>query len=360
MEDDVWSATQSDWDSFLENLRSARAAVGTTYAGSWFRGQVHDWDLSPSIFRELPELELQITRLLDKLKICDNNLLKAHSYLKRRGGNLTDDVVTHRLAGEAALLRRQLERLKHHKPTDGNVRGEGRAFVEFRFRSGSHHQSSWQTLAEMQHYGVPTRLLDWTESFVHALAFALQGYASALAELWANDRHSEKPPQRLRWHNVRVTRTLRNGELVQEIPTVWVLNPYKLAEASKGKNVLWDPTLNPSDDYFRLFVDGNPDLDHRFTVPIPILSPWRDERIAAQRGVFTCHGRDIRALNHQLAARVVRPVRLSQNAAIHGVRFLAEVGALDKFAMFRDKDSLGRKTREEFLSMPLSMLYQPP
>jgi hypothetical protein len=86
----------------------------------------------------------------------------------------------------------------------------------------------------------------------------------------------------------------------------------------------------------------------------PILSPWADERVAAQRGVFTCHGKEILSLNKLLTSRMVRSVQLSREAAIHGVRFLSEVGALDKFAMFRDKDSLGRKTRDEFLSLPVS------
>jgi hypothetical protein len=186
----------------------------------------------------------------------------------------------------------------------------------------------------MQHYGVPTRLLDWTESFIHALVFALDKYAARLALVWTNDRYGEQPPKMLSFHTVHVDHALRDGSRVLDVPTIWILNPYKLAEASKGKNVLWDPTLNPSDDYFKLFIDDHPDLDRRFNKPIPILSPWRDERVAAQRCVFTCHGTDIRPLNEQLSSRVVRPVKLTVEAAIHGVRFLSDVGGLDKFAMF--------------------------
>jgi len=182
----------------------------------------------------------------------------------------------------------------------------------------------------MQHYGVPTRLLDWTESFIPALAFALDKYAAKLALEWKKDRYGETPQKMLRFRKVLVDHALRDGSSVLDVPTIWILNPYKLAEASKGRNVLWDPTLNPSDDYFKLFVDDHPDLDRRFVLPIPILSPWRDERVAAQRGVFTCHGTDIRPLNKQLPARAVRSVSLSPEAAIHGVRFLSEIGALDR------------------------------
>ena len=193
-------------------------------------------------------------------------------------------------------------------------------------------------------------VVDWTESFIHALAFALENYASALAKKWKEDRYSRNPPQQLRWHEVDVKRQLADGTLVDEMPTIWILNPYRLAERSRGNGVLWDLTLNPSDDYYRLFVDDEPNLSRRFDLPIPVLSPWADQRVAAQRGVFTCHGSDLRPLNTQVGDTVVRPVQLRPESAIHGVRFLSEVGALDRFATFRDRDSLGRKTREEFLS----------
>lgn len=43
-------------------------------------------------------------------------------------------------------------------------------------------------LSVMQHYGVPTRLLDWTSEFWTAVYFACAGYPGEDAELWYFDR----------------------------------------------------------------------------------------------------------------------------------------------------------------------------
>jgi hypothetical protein len=45
-------------------------------------------------------------------------------------------------------------------------------FKKFSDRILKRRDSEWETLFEMQHYGVPTRLLDWSETFGIALFFA--------------------------------------------------------------------------------------------------------------------------------------------------------------------------------------------
>ena len=45
-------------------------------------------------------------------------------------------------------------------------------FRKFSDRILKRRESEWETLFEMQHYGIPTRLLDWSETLGIALFFA--------------------------------------------------------------------------------------------------------------------------------------------------------------------------------------------
>ena len=134
--------------------------------------------------------------------------------------------------------------------------GEREAFVDWSFRSGEQHASSWQTLAEMQHHEVPTRLLDWSESPLVALYFAIE-----------NDKS-------------RAT------------PCVWVLDPFELNKLSADQEVIYlsDPSGQTEED--REIIDS-----YKFDVgtlprfPLAISPPYIDNRLQIQMGCFTIHGR---------------------------------------------------------------------
>ena len=93
-------------------------------------------------------------------------------------------------------------------------------------------------------------------------------------------------------------------------PSVWILNPYLLSRASTGENRILDLTLEENLNYYKCFFgDGWP-----FEKALPIYSPWREERISSQHGMFTVHGTDLRPLNEQVDQNTLREIRISQSS----------------------------------------------
>jgi FRG domain len=149
---------------------------------------------------------------------------------------------------------------------------EGYIAVEFRRRAHLrlklvHSQFEW--LCAMQHYGFPTRLLDWSESFAVALFFTTA------------------------------------GDIDSVVPTIWVLDPFKL-------HALTDPTnevIPTSDDEI---VRANADIafednwkqSHQAAskYPIPVAPNFLFDRLAMQNGTFTIHGTDSRPIDQIIPA----------------------------------------------------------
>ncbi|WP_434348245.1 FRG domain-containing protein [Myxococcus virescens] len=121
-------------------------------------------------------------------------------------------------------------------------------------------KSDWEWLFLMQHFGVPTRLLDWTESPLVGLYFAVHDdkHESADGALWA----------------------MRPAKFNYDIPRIRPLIPIDI----------------PSFEVDTILDDYRPDKmnleSSTSKLPAAAIAPRQNERIMAQLGVFTIMHRD--------------------------------------------------------------------
>jgi hypothetical protein len=163
----------------------------------------------------------------------------------------------------------------------------------------------------MQHYGVPTRLLDWTESPLVALYFAI-------TDKWA--KHKNK-----------------NGAL-------WVLSPLKLnGYSTRAKNYI--PSFD--DEWLANYsVEQYSKGKDNGILPIAAIATRNNPRIQAQLGVFTIsHLKKVPIEEIEDGSHCVRFV-IPRSAKPKILEELQILG-ISQFQIFPELSSIGDNLREE-------------
>lgn len=163
--------------------------------------------------------------------------------------------------------------------------------------------AGWQLLYSMQHYGVRTRLLDWTESFSVALFFAAQNWKGSNSAC------------------------------------IWMLNPVELNNRSLGEKKISIPI----------------DLKFPYTTPntIAIYPTKNNTRIAVQRGMFTVQGNCLLPLNEEFDQDLfkigaLKKIDLPYEVREDACRFIINNG-MNHFSLFPDLEGLAMFLNETFI-----------
>lgn len=185
---------------------------------------------------------------------------------------------------------------------------EQNTYYDFLVRAGDlipPGRDPWSILFAMQHHGLPTRLLDWSETFGVALYFAL-----------------------------------REGE---GDCTIWVLDPFRLNKITTKR----DEILHPTDlkrSYDSYYIEKVEPLEG----DVVAISPLRhNPRVFHQRAGFTLHDNLKRPLEDLYPEALTR-IDIKAEVRTEAARFLTLSG-ISEFSLFPDLDGLARELiREHF------------
>jgi hypothetical protein len=233
-----------DWNDFFPLVKKARTALGNPQT-VWFRGQANaEHSLLPSLYR-VPDGPKNEQLIFQKFRQLSANLITP--------------------------------------PT-----------------------SDWQTLFEMQHYGVPTRLLDWTPILGVAVFFAI----SFIAE---KDQDC----------------------------AVFVLDPVAVNGMSGRSSI-----LSPDDkalSYTEIYWKKRPFAP---MFPLALEAPYHNDRMLAQRGVFTVQSINASPIDI-LCPKCIKKLRLKPSC-ISGAREFLSYANINDATMFPDIQGLANYLRSLF------------
>lgn len=198
------------------------------------------------------------------------------------------------------------------------------------YRSHTHYSNldEWEIYGLMQHHGLPTRLLDWSESALVALFFAL-----------ASEPDSDT------------------------IPAVYIMDPYELNRNTTGVSELYCPSII-TDRYVLTDTSGTQRSLDSFLPsalrtadagtfvpadPIAIMTTQYIKRVSAQKGCFTVHGTNQNSIDSYISApesfQVIK-IDTSKYGKSALLRSLAALGINHEF-IYQDLDSLSKRVIDD-------------
>lgn len=222
---------------------------------------------------------------------------------------------------------------------------EERLKVEF-FRYALPHlntlrieNTDWNRYYLMQHYNLNTRLLDWSESSLVALFFAITGNTNSDGVVWVID------PYKL--NSASLNQTFNKQNNYNFIPSP--IKTKKIGKLFNEEDKININQLTTRYLHMKFNTDGSEVKEKLHYYPISIFPCYLDERTRAQKTCFTIFGNRINGLNFisNADSGILNKIIIDKSAKHRILEQLRVIG-FDQFSVFPDLDGIGSAIKSKY------------
>jgi hypothetical protein len=236
---------------------------------------------------------------------------------------------------------------------DELVQMERDIYREFKNKSarfiGNRAFSAWDVLVSAQHYGSPTRLLDWTTKLLGAAYFAAAGLPDNDGVIWVARAGSVPIPPELKLGRLHLNRCLRVEQIQRYVSDSSL--PFMMP-VSMTTNTIFHEGGTAEDTCVAFDQSGIPGCTG---ILVFLDAPFTNPRIGAQGGLFSVyvsrdaeivvdHASYLHAIAAKTGTEILRRLIIPAESKREMIRDLERLG-VDAFAMFPDVEGLSAYLR---------------
>lgn len=191
---------------------------------------------------------------------------------------------------------------------------EYESFKLFKRKCGIENKNDFEYYYLMQHYGCPTRLLDWTESSLIALFFAL-----------------------FRIDNC-------------ENPVVWVIEPYAFNSMFLSESTIFFFYGNEIDKRVKSYFLGKSETKSIPDKPVAVFPAYYDNRVIAQKSCFTLFGSNKTPIDDLISYDLEFPlakIRISKDNLIN-IQDEIITSGINYYTIMPDLEGLSKEIRKQY------------
>ncbi len=186
----------------------------------------------------------------------------------------------------------------------------------------------------MQHYGVQTRLLDWSENALISLYFAVSSNNDYDGKVWLLN------PFEL--NNITFRNILGSTKDCRMITNFKITSKKKKLINKNGKFRMSEISRR-----YLLMDFSNDDLPQKSYFPLAIYPPYLENRLQFQSGCFTIFGNEINGLAEIQNSEVLNNLIIDKNFKEKILKELAMLG-ISENTIYPELDGLGKSIRSKY------------